>query len=330
MKHINPHQWFKRMSIFTSRAWRYYNGHSSHLQLPPQLTLIVVLICVLPLGLNFLGIDFSSPKYLLYFQAAATMDAPQLEDKLHLTLAGSFTHTLLEWSAFCAAIFTTILAFAHFIIKRETTTLVIGLALLCAGIMDAFHTLAADRLIDAAADHQNLVPFTWAICRIFNALLTMIGVSIFLFFKAEKWLKNITIVSIISLTFGLMAYHIIKISATSHTLPKTIFPDSLITRPWDIVPLGIFIVAGLFIYPKFYAKYPSVFAHSLIVSTIPNAATQIHMAFGSNALFDNHFNIGHFLKIIAYIVPLAGLIIDYITTHNQLKKINQIFLIEIE
>lgn len=326
MKNINPPEWFKHQAIFD--AWKWPRS-ANNLRLPPQLTLSVVLICILPFFLNLLGIDFASSKYLLDLQAAATMTPPQLQDQLHLTLAGSFTHTILEWSAFCAAIFTATLAFAHFTIKRETTTLVIGLALLCAGIMDAFHTLAADRLIPAATDHYNLIPFTWAICRMGNALLTMIGVSIFLFAKADKWQGNMTIVGIISLLFGFSAYQIIKITATSHTLPTTIFPDSLITRPWDVVPLGIFMVAGWFIYPKFYQKYPSVFAHSLIVSTLPNAATQIHMAFGSTALFDNHFNIAHFLKIIAYIVPLTGLIIDYINTHNQLKTMNNHFLVEI-
>ncbi len=53
------------------------------------------------------------------------------------------------------------------------------------------------------------------------------------------------------------------------------------------------------------------------------------MAFGSSALFDNHFNIAHFLKIIAYLVPLAGLILDYIYTHRQLYETNKEFRLEI-
>lgn len=329
MKNINLVQLVKSMPILNPGKF-IGKRSSSNFKLPPQLTAIVSLICVLPFLMNLLGVDFASSQYALDFAAAANLDPRILDDQLHQTLAGSFTHTILEWSAFCAAIFTTILAFAHFTIKRETTTLVIGIALLCAGIMDAFHTLAADRLISAAADNHNLIPFTWAICRMFNALLTIIGVSIFLFFKSEKWQGNITVVIITSLIFGLIAYQMIKISATSHTLPETIFPDSLITRPWDVAPLITFILAGLLVYPKFYQRYPSVFAHSLSVSTIPNAATQIHMAFGSKALFDNDFNIGHFLKIIAYLVPLAGLIIDYIKTHHQLKKTNQKILNEID
>ena len=41
------------------------------------------------------------------------------------------------------------------------------------------------------------------------------------------------------------------------------------------------------------------------------------MAFGSTALFDAHFNIAHFLKIIAYLVPFLGLSMDYIQTYRE-------------
>jgi hypothetical protein len=37
---------------------------------------------------------------------------------------------------------------------------IIGVALLCAGFMDAFHTLAATRIIEANAQNSNFIPFT--------------------------------------------------------------------------------------------------------------------------------------------------------------------------
>ncbi|MEC4854162.1 MAG: ATP-binding protein, partial [Jaaginema sp. PMC 1079.18] len=105
--------------------------------------------------------------------------------------------------------------------------------------------------------------------------------------------------------------------------PTTMFPGAWITRPWDVAPLLIYILAGFFIFPSFYLKYPSLFSHALIISTISNAITQLHMAFGSSALFDNHFNIAHFLKIIAYVVPLAGLIFDYARTNQKVQLKNR-------
>jgi len=110
--------------------------------------------------------------------------------------------------------------------------------------------------------------------------------------------------------------------AASTQLPQTMYPDSLITRPWDVGPLILFIFAGLYVFPKFYKQHPSIFAHSLIICVIAEIAVEMHMAFGSTALFDNHFNIAHFLKIIAHAVPLYGLFLDYIFTYKE-KEIIQ-------
>ena len=52
-------------------------------------------------------------------------------------------------------------------------------------------------------------------------------------------------------------------------------------------------------------------------------ATQLHMSFGSQSLFDSNFNIAHFLKVIAYLVPLAGLMLDYIRTYRDVASTNE-------
>jgi len=63
-------------------------------------------------------------------------------------------------------------------------------------------------------------------------------------------------------------------------------------------------------------RYPSIFATALLLSALPEIAVEFHMAFGSQRLFDSDFNVAHFLKIIAYVVPLAGLVLDYIRTYQ--------------
>ena len=291
-------------------------------RLPKQLVVVIWVICWLPICFNVGGVDFGFPQP----SADALNIAPLLPgdtvEIMHRTLAGSYIHTILEWSAFCAAIFTVILAFAYFSIKRDATTPAIAMALLCAGVMDAFHTLAADRLIEVVADNQNLIPFTWALCRVCNILLTLLGVTLFLLPGRRKWRSSTAFVVVVSLAFAALAYGIIHVCATSARLPQTMFPGAFITRPWDILPLLLFAMAGLAIYPRFYQRHPSLFSHALIISTIPNVATQLHMAFGSTALFDNHFNIAHFLKIVAYVVPLTGLILDYIHTHRAVQQVN--------
>ncbi len=291
--------------------------------IPTQVVLAVFVICVLPFLLNLLGVDFGSHGREFNAYDALKMNNGKVIDAMHYTLSGSFTHTILEWSAFCTAVFSVTLSFIYFYFKRDPVTPIIGVALFFAGCMDAFHTLASDRLIHGVANNQSLIPFTWAICRLFNALILIGGAAIFLNTKPERLNRGVSFIVLVSLFCGLIAYGIIYICAHSTTLPATIFPESIMRRPWDVVPLFLFIVAGTIVFPKLYYKYPSFFSGALLVSIIPQIVTQLHMVFGSTALFDNHFNIAHFLKIVAYLVPVIGLIWDYTRLGPELDKRHQ-------
>lgn len=286
-------------------------------RLPTGYVYAVIAICVLPFLLNLFGISFASPPHPLNLSSLGSVSDSEFLDQLYHALLGSFTHTILEWIGVCTAFFTGILSFVHFAIKRDVVTPIIGVALLFAGSMDAFHILAADRMIEGVVDSQALTPVTWAICRLFNVVILILGVVTVLILKPKKGRGNFKVVILAILCFGLIASTIIYIVVNSPTLPQTIFPNAVIKRPWDLIPLLLFMISGIFIFPRCYQQYPSLFSYALVVSTIPSVVTQMHMTFGSTALFDNDFNIGHFLKIIAYFVPFVGLSLDYVQTYRQ-------------
>jgi serine phosphatase RsbU (regulator of sigma subunit) len=286
-------------------------------QLPKQVVWAVIAISALPFLLHLLRVDFDSTLRLFDFAIFSEMGKHQRDDALFHSLAGAFIHTILEWSAFCAAIFTAVLSFVYFQIKGDIVTPIIGVALFFAGSMDAFHILISDRLIETNAESYKVMIFTWTVCRLFNPVILIIGASIFLVSRVKKYSGNLAFIAIITLGFGMMFYAIIHYALTGTFFPQSIFPDALITRPWDALSLLLFIVAGLFVLPRFYQRYPSLFSHSLIISMIPAIGTQLHMSFGSKILFDDHFNMAHFLKIVSYVVPFLGLSVDYIDTYRQ-------------
>ncbi len=286
-----------------------FNIKEEH-RLPRFIVWCVFAICILPFILQLLGFDFGNAVTSTSQQASSV-------DDMFYRLSGGFTHALLEWTAFCAAIFVVLLAFSHYSITHDVTTPVIGIALFCAGAMDAFHTLAATRLITAVADNTDLIPFTWALSRVFNALIMIIGVGIFLTDRKHEPKKGIKFILAISLVFAVVGYILIYLSATSTHLPQTQFPDAFIRRPYDVVPLVLFMFAGLVIYPLFMKRHPSIFATALLLSAVPEVIVELHMVLGSQMLFDSDFNSAHFLKIIAYVVPLIGLVLDYIQTYKK-------------
>ncbi|MEI6893280.1 MAG: ATP-binding protein [Colwellia sp.] len=294
-------------------------------RLPRSIVIAVIIICVLPFLLQLFGVDFGNA---LQVAVTSQTSVPVFvtTDEIFYQLSGSFTHALLEWTAFSAAIFVVLLAFCHYSITNNITTPVIGVALFCAGVMDAFHTLAATRLISSVAENNDFIPSTWALSRTFNAIIMISGVGMFLSGRKIKAKNGMKIIIITSLIFASLGYIFIYFSVTSYNLPQIQFPDSIIHRPYDILPLILFLFAGLIIYPLFAKRYPSIFASALLLSALPEVVVELHVVFGSQRLFDSDFNIAHFLKIIAYVIPLAGLVLDYqktykarIAQHEQLK-----------
>ncbi len=281
---------------------------------------LVLGLCLLPFLLNLAGVNFAS------ISTPINSNEPIEANHLFYALAGALQHTLLEWSAVVLALLTFILAIVHYQIHKDIAIPIMGMAIFCAGSVDAFHTLAATRIISAQAANTDFIPFTWAFSRIFNACIMIIGTLICFVLYARKNQANTVkeqnallvksnnkkdyqILLLIGILFISLAYVSVQIAANSTNLPQTMFSQALITRPYDILPLGLFIfAASLFI--NLYKQFPSLAKYGLLLSVIPEITTQIHMGFGSTALFDNHFNIAHSLKILAYGCVFLGLLLD--------------------
>lgn len=192
-------------------------------------------------------------------------------------------------------------------------------------MVDAFHVLAADRLISATADNREFIPFTWAISRTFNAVIPVSALALIFFSRRysqdSRPRQSLWVIALASTAIAAIAYALIEYCATSANLPQTLFPGAIVSRPWDVYPLIIFVVSGLIIYPVFDRRIKTYFSMSLWLSVVPDTATQLFMSFGSTELFDNYFNIAHATKILAYMVPCIGLLLDYVATYQRVDKL---------
>jgi uncharacterized membrane protein (GlpM family) len=209
------------------------------------------------------------------------------------------------------------MAYIHYKTTGKYVAAIIGASLFFAGCMDVFHSVEATHIITASRDNTNFIPFTWALSRLFNALVLLIGVLYYILFmnlNEKKFFSKGRSILMFSLLFVFISYAIIHVTARSSSLSQTQFPDFIITRPYDIIPLLMFILLAALIHFKFLRKEEGVFSHAMMWCMLPAILTQLHMAFGSSELFDSHFNIAHFLKCFSYIVPLFGLTQDYLRT----------------
>jgi len=276
-----------------------------------MLFLAVFAVCFLPFFVSVLGVDFATPGIRSEDTGLADIE------KSFLALRGGLVHALLEWSAVTIALLVMIVSLLHYYFHQDITIPIIGTALLCAGFTDAFHTLAAMRIIEAKAENSDFIPFTWALSRMFNGAIILVGSILCIWLlslkapkEGQQW-KHGIFLGLIIFVFILIAYYVVNSAAMSLNLPRTTFKEGLISRPFDVLPLLLFSISGILFWSWHNAK-ATTFRYALILSMIPNIATQLHMAFGSEQLFDNHFNIAHSLKILSYFIVLIGITIDAI------------------
>ena len=191
---------------------------------PNIIILTVLTISLSPILMNLFGFDFgsSTPGFNVTEVASWNLKNTDLADEMFYALKGGLQHALLGWSAVIVALMIGLLSFIHYRINRDFTVPIIGIALVSSGFTDAFHTLAAMRLIDAVADNTDLIPFTWALSRGFHASILVVGVLVAIFILKHKSIqRGPQLIAMISVLFIGVAYILVHIAATSGVLPQT-------------------------------------------------------------------------------------------------------------
>jgi sigma-B regulation protein RsbU (phosphoserine phosphatase) len=291
------------------------SGDLSHTMLPKSVVAVVIALAFVPIILNALGVSFSAAPAAPVVQEAVEgqLQPAAMPPEIN---RGAIIYLLLEWTAFMIALATVVLALTHYFITHDVTTPIISTALFFSGTIDAFEAMAGVHLLPIAVDDINrFLPFTWFVSRLVNVCFLIAGTLPFVWRPARPVARgqerDLPFLIFTGVLFAGMSYLIVFLCAWSN-VPQVLYPNwRVVHRPCDLIPLFLYLFAGSVVLPRFYRAQPSLFSHALFVSVIPNIAAELYAAFGSVANYDNHFNVACFEKIVAYVVPFVGLLLDY-------------------
>ena len=295
---------------------------------PRLLTLFTLIACVAPLGyLLDIDLSFATDHESLDIGQLHLWQLPRgfLLDEIFHVLAGAIEHALMEWSAVVIAFLCAIIAFTSYAMNRDIVAPIIGVALFTSGTMDLLHTLAATRLIDATADNSNLIPFSWAISRGYNATVMLVGVVLLLVSRRRQWQLGMPALIVVTAIMSLSAILLWRWLVYAENLPQTQFPEEFITRPYDVLPLCLYL-ACVPLYWHLYRLHPGFLTASLVIGLAPGIFSEAYMAFGSRDLFDHYFNSSHYLKVVAYLLPFLGYLFSLRQLYEQALRDHQIEL----
>jgi len=230
------------------------------------------------------------------------------------------------WTTFgiAAALFTGLLAAIDYTIRKELTITLFGITLFISALLDSYYLLILNENVSIAQLSGPLY-FIWWINRTFYSLTLLIGTFFYLKIKhrnlrtPEQKRKIIWWTGIICVLAGLGCVFLI---ANTNTIlqHKLVFDQMVQVDLFSFLPLVFLFVWAAFYLPRFMLRFHSVFSKLLSLSIAPLFLAQLFMALSTNA-FDTYFNAAHYLRFISYLVPLAGIILNYIATVRNEQKI---------
>ena len=274
--------------------------------------------CFVPLLLLTAGAPLQSSSMTMVEQLQRTERTADLTaDDVLGAVRGVMVHTVLEWTSFSFSFATFFTAPLHMFASGDVVTAFYCIALFGAGVMDCVHTLVSGGLLASQPD-PDYIPFTWAMARIFKSVMVLCAS---LLVMAIRWRRvNIEAAgsrskACLAAVFGVTVAVLIGVLnylMSRADLPTTQFPDSTITRPYDVLPMVVFLVNIPLLWLCRPRDEHSVFIYGVLVGNVFDIATQGYMAFGSSALFDSHFNIAHFMKVWSFLLPWSALMVDVV------------------
>lgn len=219
-------------------------------------------------------------------------------------------HVLVEWTGVIAASTTGAVALLHARKLRRALPAVLGVALLSAAAIDTAHTFAAAGLVAHTADHDHLIVLTWALSRTFHAGLLVGGLAFAISSSSRRALPRWVAVGVASAVAAAIVV-VIRVEA----FPEVSFPEAMVPRPWDLPPLVLLVAAAsMLLIVRRHA--PGLFTEALLLSVLPQIAAQLHMALGSREVGDHAFHAAHILKVLAYVIVMAGLALEHLRRHR--------------
>ncbi len=276
-------------------------------RIPQFLVLVIILLLGLPyIGLHS-GIDFGAI-------------TNKLNQGLHVQLVesqvrGYFRQILLQWSGFSLAAITVLLAFTQYKLSNDKIALIIGLSVLFSGSLEALNILVIDGISLPYTDKNNLDALLWLLSNSIGGLILIVGLLLLLHRQDTKTL-NLSTFILLTIFLVLVAVSLIYYAATVIKLPVMWFSDSYLSRPYELITIGIYLSLILFIYPKAYKTYPSILTDSIFYIAITQIVISIYLMMLSNTPYDSAYNIAYFLKIITYLLPCICLIINYVASYS--------------
>jgi signal transduction histidine kinase/DNA-binding response OmpR family regulator len=218
-------------------------------------------------------------------------------------------HTLLETIATLLALITGAMALVRYYTKKSSMFLLLGSGFLGAGLLDGYHAAITSSFLAGHTPSalSALTPWSGATSRVFLSLLMCASLLAWkreMGKPTEGTIREIIVYLLVGV-WTLVSFFFFALTP----LPQAYYPSFPIHRPAELVPALFFGIAAVGFWRKGSWKTDD-FEHWLVLSLIVEAASHLVYMSLYGRLFDTLFVAAHVLKVLGYILVLAGLFVS--------------------
>lgn len=229
-------------------------------------------------------------------------------------IGSSDFHSGIKIVGSLVAIIAGIFCLLHFISLRSRFYLTLSLGFFISGSGDFVYGLIGIGSLfnKSSGELSKVLPATFFIGQLI--FVTILIFTILLEDKLRKimLIKNEALILITSATFFGVG---ITFFTTTLKLPRFIYPEMGLSRPFDFILALLFCLAFLLLLQR-YLRIRDIFSGMILSYILLNLGCHIYLAF-SKQLYDSFFNVAHWIKLVAYCMPVLGIVL------HELEKIKK-------
>ena len=203
---------------------------------------------------------------------------------------------------------------------HDRIALILAFGFVLSGMIETIGYFGLNDLLRSGLLLTSHVPMGWMVGRTLLAVLLLAGLGVERFLPTSRQPSRETAGALFVVAAA--AYITSAAFIAAPVTPVAKF-SALISRPWELLPGGLFALAAIFFYRRFQAhnhtdSEGSLYDYSLFLLALLNAACHLAAMF-SQRLFDGPFFLAELSKVASYTVILCGALIDQARLFDQVR-----------
>lgn len=246
---------------------------------------------------------------VLYSRYAHVVGAPTTY--LYLEVGGSLL-------SFCYAAN----ALVRFRGTHDRIALILAFGFGLSGMIETVGYFGLNELLRAGQVALSHVPIGWMVGRTLLAVLLLAALAVERFLPTSRQPSRETAGALFVVAAAAYITSAAFIAAPATPIAKY---GAFLSRPWELLPGGLFGLAAIFFYRRFQEQQKSdhegsLYDYSLFLVALLNTACHLSALF-SRRLFDGPFFFAELTKVSSYAIMLCGALIDQARLFDQVRSL---------